>query len=164
MERTGLVGQAHQSGLTASGRDGDQREHVAGDDVALTFGQVVKVLFRAGERGEWVREPMQAMRWVGVVPVVEEVVVKERAADERSAIDADSHALESLGHGEACARDGDHVRVHAHGSVLDDVPREAEPALRFQGLGDAGDFVDVVDLVDGAGCATHGAGFRTVLS
>ena len=83
--------------------------------------------------------------------------MKERAADERSTIDADPQALESLGHGKACVRNGDHVCMHAHGAVLDKASREAEPALRFQDMGDVG------TLVDEAGCATHGAGFRAGL-
>ena len=101
---------------------------MTGDDVAFARGEF-KVLLGACEGRRGVREAVQAVRWVGVVPVVEEVVVQQRAANERGAVDADSGAAEEVRHGDARAGDREHMGVHAHVSMLDEAAREAKAPL-----------------------------------
>ena len=113
---------------------------MSSDDVALALGEL-EILRCAFERRRGMREAVQPMRGVRVVPVVEEVVMKQRAANERGAIDADAHALEEGGEGGARACDRADMLVDAYVSVLDEVAREAESARLLERSGDELDLV-----------------------
>ena len=78
-----FIRRTHQPGLSAGGRVGRQGEHMPDNDVLLHRGQL-KILSGVFQGRFWVDKAMQALSLMtGVMPVVKEIVVEQRPADER---------------------------------------------------------------------------------
>ena len=90
---------------------------------------------RVRKRKERVTKAVEAMAWVGVMPVVEEVVVQKGPAHERGAVHAHAQAREGVCHAAALPRHRHDVVVDAHVTVLDEGPALAKPAAALEPCG-----------------------------
>jgi hypothetical protein len=113
-----LVRQAHDPRLDVTGRDGDQREHVAPDALLAPAGDAeVRASVLRCVAG--VQERVMRPRRAGEVPVVVEVVVQQRAADEHTRVDAHPRGSQRRSKVEARPRHGERMVEDARRSVLD---------------------------------------------
>ncbi len=95
-----LVGKGDEDALSVSRRDRGQREHMALDDVLLDL-RDLKVAAGILDRDVRVVETVELLE-LDLMPVIEEIVVEERASDELLLLEAEGedHGPEqsSLGH------------------------------------------------------------------
>lgn len=74
-----LIHQAYHQSLPAAGWGGSQREHVVGDDIRLGRGQG-NILFGIYQGTLWMIKAVQPMAFVWLMPIIEEVIMKQCAA------------------------------------------------------------------------------------
>lgn len=113
------------------GGHGHQRKHMTGDDISLAL-RKLEILLGPGERAGGMREPMQTMRGVRIMPIIEKIVMQQRAANEGGAVNSHARALQHRSDGGASPRDRSYMFVHAHGAVLDKPARQTKPAVALE--------------------------------
>ena len=103
-DRAPLVGDADDDALAVRGRDGCQREHVSSDDVRFEFIDV-EITAGVAPGGSRVGEAVDPVLGIRVVPVVKEIIVKERTSDKAVLIETDlESSLEEMSHKETILR------------------------------------------------------------
>ena len=112
--RAQLVRKAYQQPLAKARRYRRKREHVPVNDIALYAVQVESPL-RVAQCPARMPEPVQPVRRVGIVPVVQEKVVQQRAAHHAAPIHA---YAQPLGQPKAHAGDVYRMGVTRRGAVL----------------------------------------------
>ena len=90
--RTEFVREADDVAFPIPRRERGQRPHVPKDDVLLPAVQAER-LFRVFERGSGVREPVQPFPAAFLMPVVQEKIVQQRAADQAPAVHGEIQPL-----------------------------------------------------------------------
>ena len=102
-------------------------------------------------------KPVQAMAWVGIVPVIEKVIVQQGPAQQRGAVDRNASTAQALSKGQTCPRYRGHMCIDRHIAMLDKLMRQAQAAR----LGElAGGIVDLVRDFLGTNGIGHAASFQ----
>lgn len=96
---------------------------------------------------------MQAMTWIGIVPIVEKVVVQQGPTQQRGAINRDADTTQVLGKGQARPCHRGHMRIHRHIAMLDKLARQAQAARLGQLAGSTVDFARDILGTNGIGYA-----------
>ena len=125
------------------------------DDVALARGEI-EVLLGAGKREKRMPKPVQSMRRVRIVPIIEKVVVQQRTAQKRRAVDVHTGTGQDVGGRKTRPRDGQHMDVDRHVAVLDEVAREAQATRALELGSGTGDLAGTaLDSIPGIPSAFH---------
>ena len=126
------------------------------DNIPLARRQL-KIFLRTRQGKKRMPKSVQAMAWVGIVPIVEKVIVQQGSAQQRGAVDEDTDTTQALGKGQARPRYRSHMCIDRHIAMLDKLARQVQAAR----LGEqTGGIVDLLRDYLGTNDIGHAASFQ----